>query len=69
MLFRSIIVSEAVKTESGESVEAETNRYGGIGNYLAAKIGSVCGAETRVTLLGIVLDHRNSSPLAFLPSK
>jgi ATP-dependent phosphofructokinase / diphosphate-dependent phosphofructokinase len=58
-----IIVSEAVKTESGESVEADTNRYGGIGNYLAAKIGAVCGAETRVTSLGHVQRGGMPSPL------
>jgi ATP-dependent phosphofructokinase / diphosphate-dependent phosphofructokinase len=58
-----IIVSEAVKTEGGESVEAEANRYGGIGNYLAAKIGSICGAETRVTALGHTQRGGMPSPL------
>ncbi len=47
-----IIVSEAVKTECGEIVQVDTNRYGGIGHYLATKIAAANGAETRVTTLG-----------------
>lgn len=51
-----IIVAEAVRTESGDSVVlAETNegcRLGGIGQYLSQQICSRINAETRVTVLG-----------------
>ncbi|MGI0486124.1 ATP-dependent 6-phosphofructokinase [Pantanalinema rosaneae CENA516] len=51
-----IVVAEAVRTETGDSVIlAETNegcRLGGIGQYLSQQICSRINAETRVTVLG-----------------
>jgi 6-phosphofructokinase 1 len=51
-----MIVAEAVRTESGDTVTvADTSnqcRLGGIGQYLAQEICSRIGAETRVTALG-----------------
>jgi ATP-dependent phosphofructokinase / diphosphate-dependent phosphofructokinase len=58
-----MIVSEAVKTEDGESVEVDADRYGGIGHYLARKIEPICGAETRVTSLGHTQRGGMPSPL------
>ncbi len=53
-----IITAEAVKTETGESVltvQADgAKRYGGIGHYLAARLATLCKADTRVTVLGHV---------------
>ena len=53
-----VIVAESVKTETGESVTVNqaggSIRYGGIGHYLAARIGDIAKAETRVTVLGHV---------------
>jgi 6-phosphofructokinase 1 len=62
-----IVVSEAVKTETGDSV-CSTNalgqvRYGGIGHYLAERISICSGAETRVTVLGHVQRGGRPSPL------
>lgn len=62
-----IVVSEAVKTEIGESVSS-TNvlgqcRYGGIGQYLADRISACIGVETRVTVLGHVQRGGTPSPL------
>ncbi len=53
-----IVVAEGVKTETGHNattVQAggET-RYGGIGQYLSAKLAAMVQAETRVTVLGHV---------------
>lgn len=61
------IVSEAVRTETGESV-MNTNRlgqcrYGGIGQYLADEICHRSGAETRVTVLGHIQRGGTPSPL------
>lgn len=61
------IVSEAVRTEDGESV-MNTNRlgqcrYGGIGQYLADEICHRSGAETRVTVLGHIQRGGTPSPL------
>ncbi len=51
-----IVVAEAVKTESGETIGVRKKsggvRYGGIGNYLGDRIAELTGAETRVTVLG-----------------
>jgi ATP-dependent phosphofructokinase / diphosphate-dependent phosphofructokinase len=58
-----IVVSEAVKTECGEIVQVDTNRYGGIGHYLATKIAADSGAETRVTALGHTQRGGIPSPL------
>lgn len=56
--FGLVIVSEAVKTPNGEKFEITYHngekRYGGIGNYLAAKISETTGFESRVTVLGHV---------------
>ncbi len=62
--FALIVVSEAVKTPSGERVEVEyadgERRYGGIGQYLSTKLAQETGCETRVTVLGHV--QRGSPP-------
>ncbi len=62
--FALVVVSEAVKTEGGEKYEVEytdgQKRYGGIGNYIGAKITEATGSETRVTNLGHV--QRGSPP-------
>jgi len=56
--FALVVVSEAVKTMSGERAQKEfadgQKRYGGIGNYVGALIAQATGAETRVTVLGHV---------------
>ena len=62
-----VIVSEAVRTETGESVCITDRlgqcRYGGIGDYLADRICACSGAETRVTVLGHVQRGGTPSPL------
>ncbi|MAM34760.1 MAG: 6-phosphofructokinase [Micavibrio sp.] len=62
--FALVIVSEAVKTEDGSKFMVEytggEKRYGGIGNYIGAKIAEMTGSETRVTNLGHV--QRGSQP-------
>ncbi len=65
--FATVIVAEAVCTETGEKV-TQTNRLGhcrlgGIGEYLAERITETIGAETRVTALGHVLRGGSPSPL------
>lgn len=61
------IVSEAVCTESGESVtkleQFGESRFGGIGRYLADKITHQTHAETRVTTLGHIQRGGIPSPL------
>lgn len=56
MNYTIAIVSEAVCTETGETVTQhagnEERRLGGIGQYLAQRITQQTGAETRVTVLG-----------------
>ncbi len=56
--FALVVVSEAVKSDSGESVTVEhvdgEKRYGGVGHMLGEKIAEVTGCETRVTVLGHV---------------
>ncbi|MBD2579978.1 ATP-dependent 6-phosphofructokinase [Oscillatoria sp. FACHB-1406] len=51
-----VVVSEAVCTETGETVtqgwQGEQRRLGGIGQYIANRITEKTGAETRVTVLG-----------------
>jgi len=53
-----LVVAEGCKTESGAAVTTVQtggeNRYGGIGQYLAARLGDLVHAETRVTVLGHV---------------
>ena len=62
--FGLIIVSEAVKLQDGGKAEIEfadgQKRYGGIGNYIGAKLSEATGVETRVTVLGHV--QRGSQP-------
>lgn len=62
-----VIVSEAVCTESGETVKISDRfgecRLGGIGQYLADRISTYSGAETRVTVLGHTQRGGIPSPL------
>ena len=64
-----IVVSEGIKTESGEHLSANKNLvgekvYGGIGQYLSAEINSRYKEfQTRVTTLGHV--QRSGTPTAF----
>jgi 6-phosphofructokinase 1 len=62
-----IIVSEAVKTETGEAISCTHAfgeiRYGGVGHYLADQIHHCMGAETRVTVLGHVQRGGTPSPM------
>jgi ATP-dependent phosphofructokinase / diphosphate-dependent phosphofructokinase len=62
-----IIVSEAVRTEQGETINCThpsgQSSYGGIGQYLADRISTCSGAETRVTVLGHVQRGGTPSPL------
>jgi 6-phosphofructokinase 1 len=64
--FALIIVAEAVKTQSGKptivSNTGQRTRYGGIGHYLADKIGAATGADIRVMVLGHV--QRGGQPCA-----
>jgi ATP-dependent phosphofructokinase / diphosphate-dependent phosphofructokinase len=65
--FSLIVVAEAVKTETGEPVKFTNSLgqtlYGGIGQYLADRISTCMGAETRVTSLGHL--QRGGTPSAF----
>lgn len=62
-----IVVSEAVRKETGDSVVSTDRmgecRYGGIGQYLADEICHRIGAETRVTVLGHIQRGGTPSPL------
>lgn len=62
-----VIVSEAVCTETGESIKHINTlgqcRLGGIGQYLADRISACSGAETRVTVLGHIQRGGTPSPL------
>jgi len=53
-----LVVAEGCRTEKGESVtkihSGGEARYGGIGQYLAARLADLVDAETRVTVLGHV---------------
>ena len=59
-----LVVAEGCKTEKGEVVttiqSGGENRYGGIGQYLAAHLAPLVDAETRVTVLGHV--QRGGTP-------
>lgn len=65
--FCLVIVSEAVCTECGQSVtktdQFGESRFGGIGQYLADRIATCSGAETRVTVLGHIQRGGTPSPL------
>ena len=64
--FALVVVSEAVKTQLGESVTISDTkgkvRYGGISHYLADCISEITGAETRFMVLGHV--QRGGQPMA-----
>lgn len=53
-----MVVAEGCKTETGQAVTQLQSggqaRYGGIGQYLAARLAETVEAETRVTVLGHV---------------
>lgn len=59
-----VVVAEGCRTETGESVTQLQSggqyRYGGIGQYLAARLADMVDAETRVTVLGHV--QRGGTP-------
>lgn len=61
-----VVVSEAVKTQNGETykiTQADGRQtLGGIGNYIGHEIGQRTGADTRVTILGHV--QRGGAPTA-----
>lgn len=63
--FALVVVSEAVKTETGGALKVEHHggekRYGGIGHYLGERIAAKTGSETRVTVLGHV--QRGCAPV------
>ncbi|MBJ7898432.1 MAG: ATP-dependent 6-phosphofructokinase [Cyanobacteria bacterium RI_101] len=64
--FCLVMVSEAVRTQQGESVtlsQQGEDRYGGIGKYIAEEIAQHTGAETRVTVLGHI--QRGGIPSPF----
>ena len=56
--FALVVVSEAVKTVDGESMDVTfadgQKRHGGVGQYIGERIAEQTGAETRVTVLGHV---------------
>jgi 6-phosphofructokinase 1 len=64
--FALVVVSEAVRTLSGEKVTTMLyggeKRLGGIGHSIGAQIAELCEAETRVTVLGHV--QRGGQPSA-----
>lgn len=65
--FCLVVVSEAVCTETGETVKVSDRfgecRFGGIGQYLADRISEYTGAETRVSVLGHTQRGGIPSPL------
>ncbi|NJL90349.1 MAG: ATP-dependent 6-phosphofructokinase [Coleofasciculaceae cyanobacterium SM2_1_6] len=65
--FSTLVVTEAVKTPSGELVKYTNSLgqtlYGGIGQYLGDQISSRTGMESRVTILGHTQRGSNPSPL------
>jgi ATP-dependent phosphofructokinase / diphosphate-dependent phosphofructokinase len=64
--FALVVVSEAVRTLTGETVTntlfGGEKRLGGIGHAIGAQIAELCDAETRVTVLGHV--QRGGQPSA-----
>ena len=65
--FSLIIVSEAVRTETGDRLSQKEalgeDRLGGIGRYLAEEVARETGAETRVTFLGHIQRGGIPSPM------
>jgi len=64
--FALVVVAEAVKTETGETVTVTDSdgrkRLGGIGYHLGSAIEDATGAETRVTVLGHIQRGGTPSP-------
>jgi phosphofructokinase-like protein len=64
--FALVVCAESARTEGGDKMMAKQSqgqmRYGGVGQYLGAKIAEMTGAETRVTVLGHV--QRGGQPSA-----
>ena len=60
--FALVIVAEAVKREPGKPAPEAGGVHGSIGHYIAARIGALTGAETRVTVLGHI--QRGGTPNA-----
>lgn len=64
--FALVVVSEAVRTASGENVRQSyfggQKRLGGIGHVIGDEIAEACQAETRVTVLGHVQRGGQPSP-------
>ena len=60
--FALVIVAEAVKREPGEPAPEAGGVHCSIGHYIAARIGALTGAETRVTVLGHI--QRGGTPNA-----
>ena len=58
--FALVIVAEAVKRDPNDPQEGAI--HGSIGHYIAARIGALTGAETRVTVLGHI--QRGGTPNA-----
>lgn len=62
--FSLVVVAEAIRTESGESIlqsdPGEKKRYGGVAHYVGKRIVEATGSEVRVTVLGHV--QRGGSP-------
>ncbi|HEY2892254.1 MAG TPA: ATP-dependent 6-phosphofructokinase [Dongiaceae bacterium] len=58
--FALVIVAEAVKRDANDP--QEDTIHGSIGHYIAARIGALTGAETRVTVLGHI--QRGGAPNA-----
>ncbi len=60
--FALVIVAEAVKRDPNDLAEESGAIQGSIGHYIAARIGALTGAETRVTVLGHI--QRGGTPNA-----
>lgn len=64
--FALVVVSEAVRTDDGQPIGQRSAdglvRYGGIGQWLAERIETLLGADSRVTVLGHV--QRGAEPIA-----
>ncbi|MBI5165514.1 MAG: ATP-dependent 6-phosphofructokinase [Magnetospirillum sp.] len=60
-----VVVAEGCRTEKGEKMSQLHHggemRYGGVGQYLADRLGEMVAAETRVTVLGHV--QRGGTPV------
>jgi ATP-dependent phosphofructokinase / diphosphate-dependent phosphofructokinase len=65
--FALVVVAEAVKSVSGESVMqthgSGQRTYGGVGHIVGEALAEMTGAETRVTVLGHI--QRGGTPVAY----